>query len=117
MLTDVVRLAEQYGVPMGFSDPDPVMQDLEARTVGADQPHIGRLSRLGVLATEEGDGLSYIAAASRRIWCGTNAGDAGRWTEPSALDEAALAAGLSPQALETQATEEANRLDAASGAQ
>ena len=106
---DVTRVAARLGLSFRWPRPDPVVQDLSNGTIAVDQPHIGRLSRLGVLAAEQGAGLAYVDAVSHLIWSGEVDG----WDSGDHLAGAAIAAGLDLAALETSAVAEAERLDAA----
>jgi 2-hydroxychromene-2-carboxylate isomerase len=110
VLVDAPREADRMGVPMTAPNPDPIEQDLTTRAIAAEQPRITRLNRFGVRACELGDGLAYIAAASRRIW-GADPGQV-PWTDPGALDEAAQVAGVDPDRLEADIQTDAARLDA-----
>jgi 2-hydroxychromene-2-carboxylate isomerase len=74
-----------------------------------EQPHIHRLTRLGVLAAEVGRGLPFIDEVSRLIWSGKVDG----WHEGDHLADAAARAGLDLRALDADAEREAERLDAA----
>jgi 2-hydroxychromene-2-carboxylate isomerase len=105
---DVTRIAERLGLPFRWPRPDPVVQDLSTGTIAADQPHIGRLSRLGVLAAEQGAGLAYVEAVSHLIWSGEVDG----WDQGDHLARAAVTAGLDPVTLEARAAAEVDRLDA-----
>jgi 2-hydroxychromene-2-carboxylate isomerase len=110
LLRDTARIAEHLGLPYAWPRPDPVLQTpRDGRLVTApEQPYIHRLTRLGVLAAEQGRGLPYLLEVSGLIFGGT----AG-WNEGSHLADAASRAGLDPSALETRADAEAPRLDAA----
>src|SRR5260221_14633713 len=70
LLRDTMRIAEYEGIPYGWPQPDPIVQDFATRQVAADQPYIYRLSRLGVAASERGHGLAFIAEVARVIWGG-----------------------------------------------
>jgi 2-hydroxychromene-2-carboxylate isomerase len=70
-MRDVFRTADFLGLPLRWPRPDPVRMDLATRTYPAEQPHIHRLSHLGVAAAERGRGLAFIVAVSRTIWSGT----------------------------------------------
>ena len=105
---DVTRIAERLGLTFRWPRPDPVVQDLASGTIATDQPHIGRLSRLGVLAAEQGSGLAYVEAVSHLIWSGEVDG----WDQGDHLDRAAIKAGLDPAALAAASVAEADRLDA-----
>lgn len=109
LFRDVTRIAERLGLPFRWPRPDPVVQDLASGTIAAEQPHIGRLSRLGVLAAAQDAGLAYVEAVSRLIWSGEVDG----WDQGDHLAHAAVAAGLEPAALEARAEAEAEWLDAA----
>jgi 2-hydroxychromene-2-carboxylate isomerase len=108
LFRDVTRIADRLGLTFRWPRPDPVVQDYASGTIAADQPHIGRLSRMGVLAAEQGAGLAYVEAVSHLIWSGEVDG----WDQGDHLARAALAAGLDPTALETRAVAEGDRLDA-----
>lgn len=109
LFRDVTRIAERLGLPFRWPRPDPVVQDLASGTIAADQPHIGRLSRLGVLAAEQGAGLAYVEAVSHLIWSGEVDG----WDQGDHLARAAATAGLDPVDLEARAEAQVDRLDAA----
>lgn len=108
LLTDVVRLADYLGMPIGPLDPDPIVMDLSTGEVAGDQPHIGRLTRLGVLAAETAPdgGWAFIEAVSRCIWSGQG------WTRPGVLEAAVASAGLDLDRLDDRQSEEAERLEA-----
>jgi 2-hydroxychromene-2-carboxylate isomerase len=108
LFRDVGRIAERLDLPFRWPRPDPVVQDFANGTIAADQPRIGRLSRLGVLAAEAGAGLAYVERVSHLIW----SGETDDWHQDDHLARAAVAAGLEPLALETRAVAEADRLDA-----
>jgi 2-hydroxychromene-2-carboxylate isomerase len=108
LFRDVTRIAERLGLPFRWPRPDPVVQDLSTGAIAADQPHIGRLSRLGVLAAEQGTGLAYVEAVSHLIWSGEVDG----WDQDDHLARAAVTAGLDPVTLEARAAAEVDRLDA-----
>jgi 2-hydroxychromene-2-carboxylate isomerase len=76
--------------------PDPVVMDPATRLYPAEQPHIYRLSHLGVAATEAGRGLAFIREVSHTIWSGT----ADNWHEGDHLADAAARAGLDLAALD-----------------
>lgn len=69
-MRDVFRTADFLGLPLRWPRPDPVRMDLATRTYPAEQPHIHRLSHLGVAAAGRGRGLAFIDAVSRTIWSG-----------------------------------------------
>jgi 2-hydroxychromene-2-carboxylate isomerase len=107
VVRDVFRLAQMQGLPFAPPRPDPIVQDMATRQIAAEQPYIGRLTRLGVAACETGDGLAFADEVARRIWGGTP-----NWHEGSHLADAAAKAGLDWAALDTAEREDAARLDA-----
>ncbi|GAB3272512.1 2-hydroxychromene-2-carboxylate isomerase [Parahaliea aestuarii] len=104
---DVARVAQMLGLPIGPPNPDPIVQNIETRAIAADQPHIFRLLRLGVLAAEQGRGLAFIDEVSRLIWSGTP-----QWNEGSHLQDAAARAGLDLAAMDAELARDPGRLDA-----
>ena len=108
VVRDVFRLAQMAGLPFAPPRPDPIVQDMATRQIAAEQPHIGRLTRLGQAACEQGDGLAFADNVARLIWGGT-----ANWHEGSHLADAATAAGLDWTALDAAEHDDADRLDAA----
>jgi 2-hydroxychromene-2-carboxylate isomerase len=108
-MRDVVRVAEMLGLPFAPPRPDPVAQSFSGGrpTTAAEQPHIHRLTRLGVLAEEHGRGLAFADEVSRLVWGGT----AG-WNEGSHLADAAARAGLDLAQLDRAAEREVDRIEA-----
>jgi len=111
LVRDCVRLAEWLGLGFGWPRPDPVVQSRrDGRLVtAAEQPHIFRLTRLGVLASERGRGLAFIDEVSRIIWDGTVDG----WNEGEHLANATARAGLDLAELDRVVAAEGDRLEAA----
>jgi 2-hydroxychromene-2-carboxylate isomerase len=111
LLRDSLRVAEQQGIEFRWPRPDPVVQlPQNGKLVTApEQPYIHRLTRIGVLAVEEGRGLPFIDQVSRLIWSGKVDG----WHEGSHLADAVARAGLDLAQLDAAAESEADRLDAA----
>jgi len=89
ILIDAVRRAEFLGMKMGFPSPDPIVQDMETFEVAEEQPHIYRLTGLGVEAERRGAGVEFAYHVSHLIWSGEPG-----WNEGDRLAEAAGAAGL-----------------------
>jgi len=106
---DIYRLGQMQGTPIRWPRPDPIVMDIASGEVPADQPYIYRLTRMGQAAAEAGKGLAYIAEVGSLIWSGST----DNWHEGDHLARAAERAGLDPDALETAARDEADRLDAA----
>ncbi len=90
LIKDAYRTAEFLGLPFRWPKPDPVLMDPATRSYPKDQPHIHRLSHLGVAATERGQGLAFIAAVSALIWDGRT----DDWHKGDHLARAAAGAGL-----------------------
>jgi 2-hydroxychromene-2-carboxylate isomerase len=57
LVRDVVRTAQMLGMPFSMPNPDPIVMNLQTGEVPKTQPHIGRLTRLGVAAADRGKGL------------------------------------------------------------
>jgi len=107
-MQDIHREAAFLGLPFRWPMPDPVLMDYATRTYPKDQPHIHRLTHLGVAAAELGHGLAYLREVSHVIW----SGKVDNWPEGDHLDRAAERAGLDPAALSALADGEAERLAA-----
>jgi 2-hydroxychromene-2-carboxylate isomerase len=69
-LRDIGRSAEFADLPFRWASPDPVKMDMATRTYPKEQPHIHRLTHLGVAAAERGRGLAFLDEVSRLIWGG-----------------------------------------------
>ncbi|MCP5060146.1 MAG: 2-hydroxychromene-2-carboxylate isomerase [bacterium] len=109
-MVDVQRVAQFLELPIAWPHPDPVVQELadgRMRT-GETQPYIHRLTRLGVLAEEEGSGVEFALAVSNLIWGGTE-----NWHEGEHLARASAEAGLDLEALDARAESEVDRIEAA----
>jgi 2-hydroxychromene-2-carboxylate isomerase len=109
LMRDCVRSAEFAGMPLRWPRPDPVLMDLATRTYPKEQPHIHRLTRLGVLAAERGHGLALLRAISHLIWSGETDG----WHEGDHLANALADIGLDLAEMDAVLAAEADRLDAA----
>ncbi|MCZ6782059.1 MAG: DsbA family protein, partial [Proteobacteria bacterium] len=90
LLRDTLRIAQKEGIPYRWPTPDPIVQDFANRTIPVEQPHIWRLSRLGVAATERSCGLALLDEVSKVIWDGSVVS----WHEQDHLAGAARRAGL-----------------------
>ncbi len=109
-MTDVFRVARFLELPFAWPDPDPVGQYVDEngkRQTAPEQPHIYRLTRLGVLAAELGRGIEFADEISRLIWGGTI-----NWHQGDLLARATGRAGLSLDEMDDRAQAEAERLDA-----
>ena len=107
--TDLPRVAEFLELPLAWPAPDPVAsrpgQD-GMPDYAVEQPHIHRLTRLGVLAQEAGRGIDFADQVSRLIWGGSK-----NWHQGNHLAEATARAGLDLKELDAKAAAEATRLE------
>jgi 2-hydroxychromene-2-carboxylate isomerase len=104
--TDMFRVAQYEGIPLGPPRPDPIVQDVASRRIAEEQPYIRRITRLGQVAARRGKGLAFAAEAARLIW-----GGAQNWHEGDHLAGAAERAGLDLAELDAEAESEADALD------
>lgn len=86
---DTARLARQLGVTYADPDPPPVVLDWSKKAPAADQPHIRRLTRLGVEAERRGRGFAGARAISDCLFAGGP-----RWDKGDRLATALATAGL-----------------------
>jgi 2-hydroxychromene-2-carboxylate isomerase len=107
-MKDLFRVAEYLALPCVWPTPDPVAAEMtpEGPRYLADQPHIHRLTRLGVLAEELGQGIEFADEVSRLIWGGTQ-----NWHEGDHLAAAAARAGLDLADMDARVDREADRLE------
>lgn len=96
LLRDIVRIAEMENIPLAWPNPDPVVTDPVTRDALDDQPHIHRLTHLGVAAEEEGKGILFAYEVASLIW----SGKIQPWDEGDHLAQAVARAGLDLQALD-----------------
>ena len=89
ILTDYPRRAQMLGLPVGPINPDPIVQNMTTFEIASEQPHIYRLTYLGVEAELQGAGFAFAREVSRLIWSGTP-----NWNEGDHLAEAAMRVGL-----------------------
>ena len=106
LMNDIVRLSQYLELPLGSMNPDPVTMNMFTREIAEEQPHIHRLTRLGVLACEVSDeaGWAFMDEVSTLIWSG------GAWTEGTALADAAARAGHDLAGLDVRQEAEKDRL-------
>jgi 2-hydroxychromene-2-carboxylate isomerase len=108
---DLVRVAEFLELPLTWPNPDPVSQyrgdDGRPRT-SESQPHIHRLTRLGVVAQEHGRGIEFADEISRLIWQGTQ-----DWHEGKHMAAATQRAGLDLGELTRITDQQTDRLEIA----
>jgi 2-hydroxychromene-2-carboxylate isomerase len=72
-----------------------------------DQPHIHRLTRLGIVAAKQGRGIEFADEVSHLIWSGTE-----NWHEADHLSKATDRAGLSLPELDGIVVQQPDQLDA-----
>lgn len=96
LFLDTIRVAEFLGLDYAWPQPDPIVQDLQTGHIAAEQPHIHRLTRLGVEAAARGRGLPFLDEVSRLIWSGKVRG----WDQGDHLARASERAGLDLAELE-----------------
>ena len=92
---DWARRARFLGMSDQWPNPDPIVQNLETLEVAKKQPHIYRLSYMGVEAQRQGRGIDLAYEFSHVIFGGIK-----DWHEGDTLAEAAKRAGLNYQDLE-----------------
>jgi 2-hydroxychromene-2-carboxylate isomerase len=74
---------------IGLPSPDPIVQNMETFEVAAEQPHIYRLTGLGVEAERRGKGIDFAYHVSHLIWSGEPG-----WNQGDRLAVAAAKSGL-----------------------
>ena len=106
LMRDIVRLSQYLGLPLGASNPDPVVMNMATREIAKEQPYIHRLTRLGILACEAGEekGWAFLDEVSTVIWAGQP------WTTGDILAKAAERAGFDLVELDRRQLAEESRL-------
>ena len=107
LLRDITRTADFVGIPIQWPNPDPVLIDPETRDAVPDQPHIHRLTRMGVLAAERGQGVAFLDEVSRLIWRGEHV----PWNDGAHLRDAVARAGLDLEELDSVVERDTARLE------
>lgn len=92
---DWVRRATLLGMSSIWPKPDPIVQDFATFTIAKEQPHIYRLTRLGVEAQRRGRGVDFAYEVSHVIFGGVR-----DWHLGDHLAQAAERAGLDLVAME-----------------
>jgi 2-hydroxychromene-2-carboxylate isomerase len=106
IIMDSIRRGEFLGLPMGMPRPDPIVQDMQTFQLAEEQPHIYRLSQLGVEAQRQGKGIDFAANVSRLIFGGTE-----NWDQGDHLANAASDAGLNLADMEAAINGDGGHLD------
>lgn len=104
---DWPRRAEMLGLPHGWPNPDPIVQDMETYKISADQPYIHDLSYLGIAAELRGRGLALATEVSRVIFGGTEG-----WNTGDHLAKAVDRAGLNLDELRAEIAADPDRFQA-----
>jgi 2-hydroxychromene-2-carboxylate isomerase len=86
---DTARVARHLGVRYADPVPPPATLDWEKKSPAADQPHIRRLTRLGVEAERRGRGFAYARAISELLFAGGPG-----WNQGNRMADALAARGL-----------------------
>jgi 2-hydroxychromene-2-carboxylate isomerase len=86
---DWERRAEFLGMGHAWPKPDPIVQDLTTFEIAKEQPHIFRLSKLGVEAHRKGRGIEFAYEVAHLIFGGTR-----DWDKGTNLANAVARAGL-----------------------
>lgn len=107
LIRDTFRIAEKEHLPYGRPNPDPVVMDMVTRKISPEQPYIRRLTRLGVLAEEQGIGMDFIYEVATLIWSGEV-----NWTEGTHLADAVARAGGDLAVMDAAVAAHAEELDA-----
>jgi 2-hydroxychromene-2-carboxylate isomerase len=108
LLRDTFRISQMHNVPYRWPRPDPIVMDIGAGEVAAEQPYIYRVSRMGVAAERAGKGLAFVRRAGHVIW----SGEIDNWHEGDHLAKAATDAGLDAREVEAIVQERTEDLDA-----
>jgi len=110
ILLDWERRAEMLGVPHQWPSPDPIVQDIKTFEISKNQPHIYRLSMLGVEAKRLGHGLEFTAEVAKTIFGGTKDWHLGdhlaNATNRAGLDLASMEASIGDGASHMQEVEQ-----------
>lgn len=108
LIKDCNRVAEYRNLKFKWPRPDPVVMNIETREISDNQPYIHRLTRLGVLANELGQGMAFIDEVSNALW-----GESiENWHLPENFGPIVAKAGLNLEKLEAQLQDNEDRLDA-----
>jgi 2-hydroxychromene-2-carboxylate isomerase len=107
LLRDTFRISQMRNIPYRWPRPDPIVMDIAAGEVAAEQPYIYRVSRMGVAAARAGKGLEFVRCAGHAIW----SGQIDNWHEGEHLTNAAREAGLDTHEIERIVAERADDLD------
>jgi len=107
-MLDTPRIAECHGIPFRRPVPDPIVQNLETGEIAIDQPHVRLITRLTMLAAEQGRGMAFIDQTARLLWDGGT----DNWDQGSHMTDAARRAGLDYNELLAEAETDPDSIDA-----
>lgn len=108
--TDLSRCAEYLQIPITWPKPDPIVQyrgDDGRPYTAEEQPYIYRLTRLGIVAEEQGRGIEFADEISHLIWTGTE-----DWHLGDHMAKATQRAGLDLAQMDRIVETESDRLEA-----
>jgi len=108
LLRDTMRVAQMGGIPYAWPKPDPVVMDMSTMSIPKEQPHIHRLTRLGVAAIRAGNGFAFVRKVTHMIW----SGEVKNWHEGDHLKRAAAAAGFDLAKLDAEIEADPQGFDA-----
>ena len=108
VVMDSTRVAQAEGIPFRFPRPDPIAQNMETLEVAPEQPRIRRVTRLAAAAQMRGQSLAFTWEVARVLWDGS----VNQWHEGDHIARAVARAGLDPDALEAEATENTSACEA-----
>jgi 2-hydroxychromene-2-carboxylate isomerase len=100
IVMDSFRRAEFLGLKINWPTPDPIVQDFETFEVADEQPHIYRITGLGVEAQRQGKGIDLAYHVSHLIWASGET-----WTDGDHLANVVAKAGLDLADLEEKIAE------------
>lgn len=106
LLRDIFRLGQMTNQVIAWPNPDPIVQDIVTHKIADKQPYIWKLSRLGLVAAENGNGVNFLSEVSQLIWSGEP------WNEGKALADAAARVSLNLSEMEAEILGHEDTLDA-----
>ncbi len=106
-MRDMMRVAQFHNIEFSIPSPDPIVQNMTTREIASEQPYIFRLTRLGQIAARRGQSLNFCNNVSKLIWGGVK-----DWDKGDHLRNAAADVGLDFDAMHSEATDDAEKLDA-----
>ncbi len=108
LMRDCKRIADFKGLTFNWPSPDPVVTDRELGKISPDQPYIKNITRLGVIASETGNGLAFLDQVSRSIFDGSTVD----WHLPETLSKTVARAGFDLSELQNRVAGQETEIDA-----